>query len=87
MTTMSESKYRALKEWMGERDITVRAVAERLAMSPSATSALLRKETMPTKRFDALRRLGFPAEILPVPSDQKTGRPVKIPRFPVDENQ
>lgn len=83
---MNEARMCALKGWMNERDITVRAVAERLSMTPSATSALLRKETMPTRRFEALRQLGFPADLLPKPCDQKTGRPAKIPRFPVDEN-
>ena len=86
MTTQNPN-FNSLREWMESRDITVRSVASRLNVSVATASTLLRGETMPVNRHEALTVLGFPADLLPIPLDRKPGRPAKIPRFPADENQ
>lgn len=85
MTTVNPN-FKSLREWMDKQDITVRSIADRLNISVATASTLLRGETMPVQRHEALQHLGFPADLLPAPLDRKPGRPAKIPRFPVDEN-
>ena len=78
-----QSRVEALKDWMAERDITFRAVGERLGLSGAMASRLLKAERIRPVRFEQLRALGFPKELLPVPSDPLPGGPKrKIPRFP-----
>lgn len=85
--TTGNPNFKSLREWMENKDITVRSLAERLQISVATASTLLRGETMPVKRHEALQHLGFPVDLLPAPLDRKPGRPAKIPRFPADENQ
>lgn len=75
-----------LQNWMNERDITIRSLAERLQVSKGTMSQLLRSKTIPVRRHTALLHLGFPDELLPAPLDRKTGPQPKTPQFPTDKN-
>lgn len=72
-----------MPQWMRQYDITDRAVAEKLGLTPSRVNTMLRRETIPTEHHAALLRLGFPASILPQPYDVKPGPSRRRePRFP-----
>lgn len=71
------------REWMQEHDITFPALATQLGMKSNAgPRMLLAKETIPVRRYNQLRALGFPEDILPIPLDLPRGRRPKEPRFP-----
>lgn len=62
-----------MRQWMAQYDITDRAVAEKLGLTPSRVTIMLNRDTIPTEHHAALLRLGFPANILPQPYDKKSG--------------
>ena len=43
---------------------------------------LIARETIPVERYNQLRALGFPEDILPIPLDIPRGPRPKEPRFP-----
>lgn len=87
MAIRQDARIAQLQKWMRERDITHRAIAEKIGVAISSVHRFLNSEDMPARRHAELLRLGFPVELLPAPLDRKPGRPAKIPRFPADENQ
>lgn len=82
MTTTHVPRTERLNAWMSDHGITCRALGEQLGMSGYGAIRMLNQETMPTQRHEACLRLGFPAELLPLPFDKKRGRPAKEARFP-----
>lgn len=71
------------REWMQEHDITFPALAAQLGMkSDAGPRMLITRETIPVKRYNQLRALGFPEDILPIPLDLPRGPRPKEPRFP-----
>lgn len=80
-------RFGKLRQWMWERDITHKSIAERIGMAESTVATMLKSPHIPTKRHAQLIQLGIPPEVLPVPLDKRNGRPPKTPRFPVDENR
>lgn len=81
-TTTQIPRTERLSTWMSERNITYRALGEQLGMSAYGAHRMLHQEVMPTQRHTDCLRLGFPADLLPVPFDKKRGRRPKQPRFP-----
>ena len=68
---------------MSAHDITFSALAERLGMKSDASPrSLIARETIPVFRFNQLRTLGFPEDILPIPLDLPRGPRPKEPNFP-----
>ena len=54
------------REWMQERYITFPALAKQLGMkSEAGPRMLIARETIPVERYNQLRALGFPEDILP----------------------
>lgn len=78
----NRKRYRELRAWLEDHDITFPAIAERIGMSTSGARAICRAKTCRTQHHVALLALGFPCELLPKPLDRPVGRPPKIPRFP-----
>ena len=76
------------REWMQEHDITFPALARQLGMkSDAGPRMLITRETIPVRRYNHLRILGFPEDLLPIPLDLPRGRRPKEPRFPgLEEN-
>lgn len=84
---MESMRKNRLRQWMIERDITYLAVAKQIDVSLSTASRLLNGESMPVKKHEKLLKLGFPAELLPMPLDKKPGPKAREPRFPVPKAQ
>ncbi len=83
MTTENLPRSVRMRLWMRQYDITDRAVAEKLGLTPARVTIMLNRDTMPTVHHAALLQLGFPASILPQPYDRKSGpRRRREPRFP-----
>lgn len=82
MTTTTIPRTERLSKWMSEHDITYRALGEQLGMSAYGANKMLNQEIMPTQRHTDCLRLGFPADLLPVPFDKKRGPRPKEARFP-----
>ena len=71
------------REWMDAHDITFLALAKQIGMkSDNGARALLSRETLSVFRFNQLRELGFPEDILPIPLDLPRGPRPKEPNFP-----
>lgn len=84
---MQEPRYKRLRRWMSDRDITFRAIGEQLGMSAAGARILLVKETIwKNGHYATLLRLGFPKDLLPSPCEMRYGHRRKIPRFPGLEN-
>ena len=65
---MQEPRYKRLRRWMSDRDITFRAIGEQLGMSAAGARILLVKETIwKNGHYATLLRLGFPKELAAVP--------------------
>lgn len=79
---MQETRIERLREWMRERDITNRAVAEKIGVALSSVHRFLNSEDIPTRHHAELLRLGFPVDLLPMPLDRKPGRKKLEARFP-----
>ena len=79
---MHDSRLTSLREWMSSHDITFKAVGEHLDVTGNGARTLLHRNTIPTKRHEQLRSLGFPHDLLPEPCDKKTGPRPKTPFFP-----
>lgn len=72
-----------LREWMLERDITHRALAEQLGVTTQRVGYILRRDTtMPPEMHKKCIALGFPSELLPEPKLHAHKGCPKIPRFP-----
>lgn len=82
MATVNEARIEQLRAWMKERDITHRAIAERIGVAVSSVHRILTSEDMPARHHAELLRLGFPGELLPPPLDRKPGRKKLEARFP-----
>ena len=61
--------------------MTYRWVGEQLGITGQGACSLLKKETVPVKRYDQLKELGIPAHLLPTPMDIPTGPHRKEPTF------
>lgn len=84
---MQEPRYKRLRRWMSDRDITFRAIGEQLGMSAAGARILLIKETIwKNGHYATLLRLGFPKDLLPSPCEMRYGHRRKIPCFPGLEN-
>ena len=71
------------REWMQEHNITFPALATQLGLkSDTGPRMLIARETIPVERYNQLRALGFPEELLPIPLDIPRGPRPKEPRFP-----
>ncbi len=79
---MTQPRIERLRDWMAERNITYRAIGERIGVSTQGVRQLLVCETIPVKRHNALCALGFPEDLLPQPCDLPTGPRPRGPRFP-----
>ena len=70
------------REWMQEHNITFPALATQLGMkSDTGPRMLIARETIPVERYNQLRALGFPEELLPIPLENPRGPRQKEPRF------
>lgn len=67
------SKNEKREIWMKRQQITMDTLAEVAGVKTPAISRNLRNDTMPVEQHKALVAYGLPAEILPVPMDQKRG--------------
>lgn len=85
VATRHEARISQLQKWMRERDITHRAIAERIGVAISSVHRFLNSEDMPVRHHEELLRLGFPVELLPEPLDRKPGRKKLEPRFPASD--
>lgn len=78
---------RRLRAWMLEHDITNRALAERLGVTPQRVGAMVRNDTMPTLLHAKCVSLGFPVELLPEAVDLSSGPKPRVPLFPALMNE
>ena len=81
-TTPVNDRYLRLVEWMREHDISLSVLGDEFGMTGPGIRGVLVGNTCPTRHHEALLRLGFPEELLPVAFDKPRGRQRKVPRFP-----
>ena len=80
---MSTPRVIRCREWMDQHNITFSAISIELGLKNVGSSrTMIFRETIPVFRYQQLRALGFPEEVLPIPLDLPRGRRPKKPDFP-----
>lgn len=59
--------------WARTAGLTLTQIAKAMGISVAALSNLYRAETIPTRRWEQLRDLGAPVEVLPRAEDRSPG--------------
>lgn len=78
---MNEPRTVQLRRWMSNCNMTYRWIGEQLGITGQGACSLLKKETVPVKRYVQLKELGIPVHLLPTPMDIPTGPHRKAPTF------
>lgn len=70
---MQLTRQEILPIWMRREGLYLSAIAMKIGMTKAGLSNLLRRERIPTRRFNQLRDIGIPEDLLPRAEDIKAG--------------
>ena len=70
---MQLTRQEVLFIWIRREGLHLSSLAMKMDMTKGALSHLLRQDRIPTKRFEQLREVGLPEDLLPRGEDVKVG--------------
>lgn len=69
------TRHEKLWEWMRITGVRAQHIADCMGLAPRYVLCMLKKKTIPARRFARLVFIGVPVELLPLPLDQPRGKP------------
>lgn len=79
---MATERYHRLLDWMGEHNITFAALGQQIGKGPASARYAVFNDTVAPEIHKMLLKLGFPEELLPIPSRKRKGPTPRQPHFP-----
>lgn len=73
----NEERFANLSVWLEERRLSFQSLADAMGCSRAFVSAMMRRETMPDRRWRQCLLLGLPEDFIPRPFEGSLGRPRK----------
>lgn len=69
------TRHEKLWEWMRLTGVRAQHIADCMGLTPGYVLCMLKKKTIPARRFARLVFIGVPVELLPLPLEQPHGKP------------
>lgn len=79
---MATDRYRRLLDWMGEHNITFAALGQQIGKGPASARYAVFNDTVSPEIHETLLKLGFPEDLLSLPSKKRRGPAPRQPHFP-----